>query len=123
MDPFNFADALLGVLAQRLVRTFRKDCKKPIIRPLKIDSLVRTYDGDFGAQVPLQNDLLLYRPKAAPSAEIPVTEGEQGSTKSLWGQSRSSALIQGRAKMEEIRAQAIQDGMTTLMPDGIRKVL
>jgi len=33
------------------------------------------------------------------------------------------SLIQGRAKMEEIRAQAMQDGMTTLMQDGIRKVL
>jgi type II secretory ATPase GspE/PulE/Tfp pilus assembly ATPase PilB-like protein len=30
MDPFNFADALLGVLAQRLVRTLCKDCKSPL---------------------------------------------------------------------------------------------
>jgi type II secretory ATPase GspE/PulE/Tfp pilus assembly ATPase PilB-like protein len=29
MDIFNFADALLGVLAQRLVRTLCKDCKEP----------------------------------------------------------------------------------------------
>ena len=33
------------------------------------------------------------------------------------------SLIQGRAKMEEIREQAINDGMTTLMQDGIRKTL
>ena len=32
------------------------------------------------------------------------------------------SLIQGRAKMEELRDQAIKDGMTTLMQDGIRKV-
>src|SRR4030042_490779 len=46
MDPFNFADALLGVLAQRLVRTLCKDCKKPY--PLSrddYDHLVRAYDG------------------------------------------------------------------------------
>ena len=29
MDPFNFADALLGVLAQRLARALCPDCKKP----------------------------------------------------------------------------------------------
>jgi len=29
MDPFNFADALLGVLAQRLVRTLCKSCREP----------------------------------------------------------------------------------------------
>jgi type II secretory ATPase GspE/PulE/Tfp pilus assembly ATPase PilB-like protein len=32
-------------------------------------------------------------------------------------------LIQSRAKMEDLRKQAIKDGMTTLMQDGIRKVL
>ncbi len=32
------------------------------------------------------------------------------------------ALIQGKAKMELLREQAIKDGMTTLMQDGIRKV-
>ena len=32
------------------------------------------------------------------------------------------ALIQGKAKMEELREQAVKDGMTTLMQDGIRKV-
>jgi type II secretory ATPase GspE/PulE/Tfp pilus assembly ATPase PilB-like protein len=33
------------------------------------------------------------------------------------------SLIQSRAKMEELRKQAMKDGMTTLMQDGIRKVL
>src|SRR6185295_10499483 len=28
IDPFNFADALLGVLAQRLIRTLCKECKE-----------------------------------------------------------------------------------------------
>src|SRR5206468_11392635 len=29
MDPFNFADALLGILAQRLARRLCAKCKKP----------------------------------------------------------------------------------------------
>jgi type II secretory ATPase GspE/PulE/Tfp pilus assembly ATPase PilB-like protein len=32
-------------------------------------------------------------------------------------------LIQQRAKMEDIRAQAIGDGMTTLKQDGIEKII
>jgi type II secretory ATPase GspE/PulE/Tfp pilus assembly ATPase PilB-like protein len=32
-------------------------------------------------------------------------------------------LVQNRAKMEKLRFQAIKDGMTTLMQDGIRKTL
>ncbi|MDP6178499.1 MAG: hypothetical protein QGG48_01250 [Desulfatiglandales bacterium] len=31
------------------------------------------------------------------------------------------SLIQGKAKMELLREQAVKDGMTTLMQDGIRK--
>ena len=31
-------------------------------------------------------------------------------------------LIQGKGKMEEIRNQAIQDGMATLKQDGIQKI-
>ena len=31
IDPFNFADALLGIMAQRLVRTLCKDCKEEYV--------------------------------------------------------------------------------------------
>ncbi|NVM26013.1 MAG: hypothetical protein HWN70_08895 [Desulfobacterales bacterium] len=40
----------------------------------------------------------------------------------LAGTSQMQSLIQSKARMEEIREQAIADGMTTLMQDGIRKV-
>jgi len=32
------------------------------------------------------------------------------------------SLIQNKAKMEDIREQAVADGMRTLMQDGIRKI-
>ena len=50
MDPFNFADAILCILAQRLVRTLCKDCKKPYNPPKEeYDELVREYgEEDFG---------------------------------------------------------------------------
>jgi type II secretory ATPase GspE/PulE/Tfp pilus assembly ATPase PilB-like protein len=40
----------------------------------------------------------------------------------LAGTDEIKSLIQDRAKMEDIRVQAVKDGMTTLMQDGIRRV-
>ncbi len=125
MDPFNFADALLGVLAQRLVRTLCKDCKEKY-RPTRdeYDSLVRAYDGDFDALgFPYNNDLFLYRPKGCPKCSNSGYRGRTGIHEIIVGTDGLKSLIQGRARMEEIRGQAIADGMKTLMQDGIRKVL
>jgi type II secretory ATPase GspE/PulE/Tfp pilus assembly ATPase PilB-like protein len=63
MDPFNFADALLGVLAQRLVRTYCKDCKEPY-HPSRTeyDALVRVYGRDFDSLgFSYTEDLVLHR--------------------------------------------------------------
>jgi type II secretory ATPase GspE/PulE/Tfp pilus assembly ATPase PilB-like protein len=124
MDPFNFADALLGVLAQRLVRTLCKDCKEKY-HPTReeYDTMVRAYAGDFDALgFPYNNDLVLYRPKGCPKCGNSGYRGRTGIHEIIVGTDSLKSLIQGRAKMEEIRGQAIGDGMTTLMQDGIRKV-
>jgi len=125
MDPFNFADALLGVLAQRLVRTLCKDCKERY-KPSQeeYDSLVRAYDGDFDALgFPYNDDLALCRPKGCPKCGNTGYRGRTGLHEILAGTDEMKTKIQNRAIMEELRGQAIEDGMTTLMQDGIRKVL
>ncbi|MCD6306232.1 MAG: GspE/PulE family protein [Deltaproteobacteria bacterium] len=124
MDPFNFADALLGILAQRLVRTLCKDCKDKY-HPTRdeYDALVRAYDGDFDALgFPYTDDFVLYRPIGCQKCGNTGYRGRTGIHELLDGTDDIKALIQGKAKMEELRIQAIKDGMTTLMQDGIRKV-
>ena len=125
MDPFNFADALLGVLAQRLVRTLCKDCKEAYHPSQEeFDVLVRSYAGDFDALgFKYNSDLVLYRPKGCPKCANTGYRGRTGIHEIIVGTDALKSLIQGRAKMEEIREQAINDGMTTLMQDGIRKTL
>jgi type II secretory ATPase GspE/PulE/Tfp pilus assembly ATPase PilB-like protein len=125
MDPFNFADALLGVLAQRLVRTLCKDCKEKY-HPTKdeFDTLSRSYEGDFeslGYQY--GDDFVLHAAKGCSQCGNVGYRGRTGIHELLVGTDEIKSLIQGRAKMEEIRGQAIKDGMTTLMQDGIRKTL
>jgi len=125
MDPFNFADALLGVLAQRLVRTLCSDCKEKY-NPTReeFDTLVRSYEGDFeNLGFTYGDDLVLYRPKGCPRCGNTGYRGRTGLHEILVGTDALKSLIQGRARMEEIRTQAVEDGMTTLMQDGIRKVL
>jgi type II secretory ATPase GspE/PulE/Tfp pilus assembly ATPase PilB-like protein len=123
MDPFNFADALLGILAQRLVRTLCKECKEKY-HPTReeYDSLVRAYDGDFDAMgFPYNDDLTLHRPKGCDKCGNTGYKGRTGLHEILVGTDDMQTKIQTRAKMEELREQAIKDGMTTLMQDGIRK--
>ncbi|MFC1821518.1 ATPase, T2SS/T4P/T4SS family [Thermodesulfobacteriota bacterium] len=125
MDPFNFADALLGVLAQRLVRTLCKDCKEEY-HPEKeeYDSLVRNYDGDFDALgFPYNDDFVLYKPKGCDKCGNTGYRGRTGLHEILAGTDDMKKMIQGRAKMEHLREQATKDGMTSLMQDGIRKTL
>jgi type II secretory ATPase GspE/PulE/Tfp pilus assembly ATPase PilB-like protein len=125
MDPFNFADAILGVLAQRLVRTLCKDCKEKY-HPTKeqYDSLVRAYEGNFDALGhPYNDDLVFYRPKGCPNCANTGYKGRTSLMELITGTDEMKMLIQNRSKMEKLRFQAIKDGMTTLMQDGIRKTL
>jgi type II secretory ATPase GspE/PulE/Tfp pilus assembly ATPase PilB-like protein len=124
MDPFNFADALLGILAQRLVRTLCKDCKESYHPSQEeFDTLLRPYDGNSDALKISYNDgLKLYKPKGCQKCQNTGYKGRTGICELLIGTTDIQSLIQDKAKTEKIREQAIADGMTTLMQDGIRKV-
>jgi type II secretory ATPase GspE/PulE/Tfp pilus assembly ATPase PilB-like protein len=126
MDPFNFADAILAILAQRLVRTLCKDCKKAY-NPSKeeYDELVREYGQDEFSQnvnIPFTDDLQLYKPEGCELCHNTGYRGRMAIHELLVGTDEMKKMIQLKAKMEDIRAQAIKDGMTTLKQDGIVKV-
>ncbi|VFQ47366.1 GspE/PulE family protein [Desulfoluna butyratoxydans] len=127
MDPFNFADAILCILAQRLVRTLCKDCKEEY-HPSRdeYDELVR----EFGSQeefdqflnIPYSDDLMLHRPKGCDKCSNTGYRGRMGIHELLEGTDEMRKLIQTSARMEELRDQAVRDGMTSLKQDGIAKI-
>jgi type II secretory ATPase GspE/PulE/Tfp pilus assembly ATPase PilB-like protein len=126
MDPFNFADALLAIMAQRLVRTLCKNCKKPF-NPSKsqYDELVREYDPDLfekNLHIPYTSDLTLYKPAGCDVCNNTGYRGRMGIHELLIGSDRIKEMIQTRSTMAEIREQAIIEGMTTLKQDGIEKI-
>ena len=76
LDPFNFADALLGVLAQRLVRTLCKSCKEAYHpEELELRALREAYavDGARGGE-------LAFTPDAITLSSRCVTAQSRGTT-------------------------------------------
>ncbi len=126
MDPFNFADAILCILAQRLVRTLCKDCKKPY-NPSKeeYDELVREHGEEKFEKIiniPYSKDLMLNKAYGCDACHNTGYRGRMGLHELLMGTDVVKKMIQSNAKMEDLRNQAIKDGMTTLRQDGIAKV-
>ena len=127
MDPFNFADAILCILAQRLVRTLCKKCKQEY-HPTRAeyDDLVREYGNKevFAKNgLPEYSDsLMLYKPNGCDSCNNTGYSGRMGLHELLMGTNEQKKMIQESARVEELRTQAIKDGMTTLKQDGIAKI-
>lgn len=127
MDPFNFADAVLCILAQRLVRTLCSDCKQPYHPSEKeYEEIVREYgteDFEKNVGVAYDKDFTLHKPAGCDRCGNTGYRGRMGIHELLMGTDEQKKLIQGKAKMESLRDQALADGMTTLKQDGIEKVL
>ena len=126
LDPFSFADALLGVLAQRLMRTFCKKCKQPY-HPSKeeFNMLVKDYGEDMFPELGIKynRDFNLYRAHGCEECGQTGYKGRAGLYELIPGTDNIKRLIQNKAIMEDIRELAIKDGMRTLYQDGIKKVL
>jgi len=125
MDPFNFADAILGIMAQRLLRTLCKKCKTPY-NPTReeYDELVREYGPEEFEKLNISysKDLTLYKANGCPECNNTGYRGRMGIHELLVGTDEMKKLIQEKAKMEDIRKQALIDGMATLKQDGIEKI-
>lgn len=124
MDPFNFADAILGILAQRLARTLCRDCKEKYHPTKEEFDILREYYGDGFEELGIEynDDLFLYKPKGCQKCNNSGYRGRVALFELLVGTPEIKSLIQKRAPVEQLREQAIKDGMRTLMQDGIRKV-
>ncbi|MFC1853346.1 ATPase, T2SS/T4P/T4SS family, partial [candidate division CSSED10-310 bacterium] len=126
IDPYNFADALLGILAQRLARTVCKKCKVAY-HPAEdeYEDMILAYGKeDFtSTRISYSPDLTLYQPKGCPECAGTGYKGRMGLHELMEGTDEIKRVIQKKSLVEEIRRQAMSDGMTTLMQDGIEKVL
>jgi type II secretory ATPase GspE/PulE/Tfp pilus assembly ATPase PilB-like protein len=125
LDPMNFADALIGVLAQRLVRTLCGKCKKPY-KPEKeeLDKLVHFYGEDIVDELELDlENLELMGPNGCEKCSDTGYRGRMGIHELLEGTEEIKKLVAKAAPVPEIKALALEQGMRTLGQDGIWKIL
>ena len=146
MDPFNFADALLGILAQRLARRLCGKCKKPHVatqEELKLlleeyslemlntetwkkdikaakEAQVQEWVKEFGNE---KGEITLQSPTGCEVCGGTGYKGRVGLHELLIGTDQVKKNIQEHARVAEMFATALEQGMRTLKQDGIEKVL
>ena len=126
MDPFNFADALLGVLAQRLVKRLCTKCREAY-QPDDNEKEHILHEYGVHTTQPLElsdlNEITLYRPKGCQHCNRIGFRGRLAIHELLVSDDKLKKLIQERRPVGEIREHAMKHGMFTLKQDGIQKVL
>ncbi len=125
-DSFSFADAMLGVLAQRLTRRICKDCKEQYVgTPVEYEEIRQGYGPEHWDKlgIPQNNTFRLARGKGCEACNRTGFKGRVALHELLLGSDRLKRMIQMKARTEEMLKAAIEDGMTTLMQDGVQKAL
>ncbi len=140
MDPFNFADALLAVLAQRLVRRVCSACVDTReATGDEIEELMQDYRQAFSGQenAPTEDAVLAdwlarfgrngklhtYRGRGCPKCDHTGMRGRAGLHELMRMTPEIRRLIQTGARAEQLLHAALADNMRTLRQDGIEKVL
>jgi len=145
MDPFNFSDALLGVLAQRLAKRLCS-CKQSYApEPAELTGFLREYCEELmntarfktdpkGAMEGVYKDwvraygndkgqLTFYKPAGCDKCGNTGFKGRCGLHELLIATDKLKKLIQEHSRVAEMLAQALDDGMRTLKQDGMEKCL
>jgi type II secretory ATPase GspE/PulE/Tfp pilus assembly ATPase PilB-like protein len=125
-DSFNFADAMLGVLAQRLCKHLCVHCKEAYHpTPQEYDELVQGYGVSWWSRldVPYTEHFTLYREKGCEACNGTGFKGRVPVHELLRGTEDLKSLIQSQTKLAGLRELAMQEGMMTLVQDGIQKSL
>lgn len=124
-DPFNFADAMLGVLATRLCKRMCMACKETYRPSLEeYDELLEGQAGGSGESLlPEHHALELFRPHGCEQCHQSGFKGRVPLHELLIGTDQIKQLIQSRVRTADLLSAAVGNGMQTLIRDGIRKVV
>jgi len=132
MDPFNFADALLGVLAQRLVRRLCPDCKVAYTPAEgELEELAAEYAAETGGEPSPVLSLwrarsakpVLYRAKGCSRCDRTGYRGRMAVYELLVADAAIKRLVQARAPVSEIATLAAANGLRTLKQSAIDKAI
>src|SRR5258706_2013860 len=145
MDPFNFADALLGILAQRLAKRLCS-CKQTYTpEPAELTAFIREYCEELmntarfkldpkGSMEAVYKDwiktygndkgqLTFYKSVGCDKCGNTGFKGRCGLHELLIANDPLKKLIAERSRVSELIATALEEGMRTLKQDGMEKRL
>jgi len=126
LNPLNFSDACLGVLAQRLVRRLCINCREAY-NPSEgeFKEIVTDYGEEHFQATGIQftPDLTLYRPEGCKTCSWTGYKGRIGVYELMEATGEIKRMIKKQADTEDLFLQAMKDDMTNLKQDGIMKVL
>jgi type II secretory ATPase GspE/PulE/Tfp pilus assembly ATPase PilB-like protein len=137
MDPFNFGDSLLAVLAQRLVRKLCPHCRTARnATGEEVDELLHDWLHVYPADIAPTKDAVLvewrerhgatlmhWHSPGCTSCEGTGLRGRAALHELMTVTRELRRLIQTGARADQLQHQALADGMRTLRQDGIDKVL
>jgi type II secretory ATPase GspE/PulE/Tfp pilus assembly ATPase PilB-like protein len=124
LDPVNFSDACVGILAQRLIRTLCGSCKEPYqANEDDIAFLKRQYGAEYFDELELGENITLHRAKGCDNCGDTGYKGRTGVHELLSMTNELRALVYKEAAVSKMKAQAMNDGMRTLTQDAILKVV
>ena len=124
LDPVNFSDACVGILAQRLIRTLCSKCKeKYTATEHDIAFIKRQYGEKFLEELNLPQPIQLHKAVGCDECGDTGYRGRTGVHELLGMTPELRSLVYKEASVAEMKAQAMHDGMRTLAQDAIYKVL
>jgi type IV pilus assembly protein PilB len=115
IKPFLAASSVIGILAQRLVRTICKECKVPV-KP-SLESVAK-----LGLPIPKEG-LTFYMGKGCDACKGIGFKGRTGVFEFMIVTERIRELVSGKSSIDAIRKAAMEEGMKTLRENGLQKVL
>jgi type IV pilus assembly protein PilB len=116
VEPFLISSSILGVLAQRLARTICTNCREAYAPP--VEALHR-----LGLKPDQGEEILFYRGKGCDRCKGSGYKGRYGIFELMPMSEAIRELVLKGASADQIRQQAVAEGMKTLADDGILKVL
>ncbi len=144
MDPFNFADALIGILAQRLAKRLCK-CKEPYHPgPEELKAFMNEFTTDLRMSDTWKRDpqgeakklydywlkeygkdgkLTFYKAKGCDACGGSGYKGRAGLHELMIASDAVKKLIQERARVADLFVKCVEEGMSTLKMDGMEKVM
>ncbi len=126
INAINLSDALLGVLAQRLVRLLCPSCKqKTNPDAAEFDSIRQLYGPEYFPELGVEynEDFFLYRSRGCEQCNNTGYRGRTAIHELLVCTEPVKTVIRQGGLASQIKMLAISEGMRTLSMDGLQKVL